>query len=79
MKHHVNDLYVTVAHPHGEIEVPLRDWIAAGPGERKWLSPIKLTDKDGKDVSLNHLPLKYRNNSISRLLISIGIIKKPWP
>jgi hypothetical protein len=29
-----DDILVTVAHPHGDIEVPLAEWIRRGPGPR---------------------------------------------
>lgn len=32
-----DDILVTIDHPHGELEVPLREWIDEGPGPRRYV------------------------------------------
>ena len=36
-----DDILVVIGHPFGDIEVPLAVWIAAGPGPRPLVRPIR--------------------------------------
>ena len=70
---------VCVSHPWGEVKFNMDVWIEDGPGiHRPLLRPCEAYDEHGKKVGLWRIPLKYRNNEISRLLIKMGIIENPW-
>ena len=74
-----DDIIVTIEHPHGIMEIPLSVWIANGPGQRKFLQPKSAKDtKTGKQLSLNIIPFRYRNTPLTRLLISLGLMRNPW-
>ncbi len=74
-----NIFIVTISHSHVDIEVPLEEWIKTGPGPRIYVKPIALQDKHtGNSLPLRRIPFRYRNNKLSRLLISLGLISKPW-
>lgn len=79
MKCDKNNLVVMISHPFGEIEIPLQEWMEQGPKKRKLLRPTKLKNKKtNKYLPLNQIPLKYRNTSISRFFIKIGVLENPW-
>jgi len=74
-----DEIIVIISHPHGDVEVELSEWIKIGPGERPFLQPTSVKQKStGKPMSLHIIPLKYRNNRLSRFLISLGLIENPW-
>ncbi len=63
------EIVVVLDHPHGKVEIPLEEWIAKGPGERKLLTPIAAKNRrTGKQVPLSVVPLRYRNNKLSSSL-----------
>lgn len=70
---------VLVSHPHGERWVPLGEWIRVGPGPRPLLGPTaaRLAGSN-KGLPLRVIPLRYRNTALSRLLISVGLLRDPW-
>lgn len=73
------EIIIVMVHNFGEIETTLEDWIKFGPGSRKLLKPHKVKDKStGKELPLKIIPLKYRNNKLSRFLIKLGFIKNSW-
>ena len=74
----VTKLVVIVEHPHGMLEMPLEEWIENGPGDRNLLRPTAIRRQSGERLPLTTIPLKYRNNVWSRLLISVGILADPW-
>ncbi len=75
----IDEISVVVSHPHGDVEVPLKEWIRTGLGPRSFVSPSGAKHiGTGKELPLSIIPLKYRNNFLSRFLISLGILKNPW-
>jgi len=79
MKNKRDDILLIIEHPFGTIEMSLEEWLKTGAGSRKLLKPYKVKDKlTGKQLPLGTIPLKYRNNSLSRFLIKLGIIENPW-
>ncbi len=75
----IQDVILILDHPHGRIEVPLDQWIATGPGPRKFLRPIAAKSREtGEEVPLDLVPLQYRNNTFTRALIALGLMKNPW-
>ena len=78
-KINTSQIIVTLEHPHGKIEVELEEWIRVGPGQRELLQPISVYQKDSmKELPVRVIPLRYRNNVISRFLIRLGILSDPW-
>ncbi|HEY1692703.1 MAG TPA: hypothetical protein VGG39_11110 [Polyangiaceae bacterium] len=76
----IDDIVVIIAHPHGDIEVSLREWIARGPGPRPLLAPRAALHRVTRaPLPLTVVPLEYRNNSEARRLIRDGKIPNPWP
>ena len=74
-----SDILVTVAHPFGDVEVPLDTWIARGPGPRPLVRPVSARSKgSGERLPLSVIPLQYRNNGLSRTLIAMGLLRDPW-
>jgi len=74
-----SQIIITLDHPYGIIEVELDEWIRVGPGQREFVQPISAHQKDSmKELPLRVIPLRYRNNIISRFLIRLGILSNPW-
>ena len=73
-----DDVIVTVAHPVGDIEVPLPTWIQIGPGPRPLVTISKARRRDGSPVPLEDIPLQYRNTAESRRLQQLGLLPSPW-
>jgi hypothetical protein len=71
-------LSVVIEHNWGTSAVSLKFWMENGPGERRFLSPSAVKDKAGKNLPLSVIPLRYRNNLLSRLLIRLGLLQNPW-
>lgn len=67
-------------HPHGQLWVPVMEWIKNGPGARQLLSPSKArTSSTDEEFPVSYVvPLRYRNSRISRFLISLGLLRDPW-
>lgn len=73
------DILVTIAHPHGDVEVPLLEWIKTGPGPRPLVRPVAARRKStGESIPLSAIPIQYRNTSFTRALIKIKAIQDPW-
>lgn len=74
-----NEIAVIVAHPQGDIETSLETWMRNGPGTRKFVTVTRVFCKDtGEELPLSTIPLRYRNNTLSRRLIEAGILEDPW-
>ena len=74
-----DDILVTLGHPHGDIEVPLAEWMRIGPGERPLVRPVAARRMStGQPLPLRVIPLKYRNTGPARLLIRAGLLPDPW-
>src|SRR5262245_45825033 len=73
------DVLVLVMHPHGDLWVPLADWMRIGPGPRPLLRPAAAKHAaTGELLPLAVVPLQYRNNYLSRALIHVGVMTNPW-
>lgn len=74
-----DDVILTISHPFGDVEVELDEWIRIGPGSRDLVTPISARSKStGRELPLSVIPLRYRNSSLSRLLISLRLLENPW-
>jgi hypothetical protein len=74
-----SEIIVIVAHPMGDVETPLEAWMRHGPGERELVSISRVVCKDdGRTLPVSTIPLRYRNNFLSRWLISVGLLQNPW-
>jgi len=74
-----SDIMVVLEHPHGNVEVSLEEWISIGPGARPLVRPVEAKKKDsGESLPLSVIPLRYRNNRLSRALIALGVLNDPW-
>lgn len=74
-----SDIDVILAHPHGEVKIPLEEWLLTGPGERDGVRPIAAKSQiTGESLPMSVIPLRYRNNQWSRLLIKLGFLSDPW-
>jgi len=72
-------ILVVIRHPHGDIETTLDTWISTGPGSRELVAPIAARDaQTGRPLNLSVVPLRYRNNRLSRGLIRLGLLRCPW-
>ena len=73
-----DDVIVTVGHPWADVETTLRHWIDTGPGPRPFVTITSARRRDGCALSLEEIPLQYRNNSESRRLQRLGLLPAPW-
>lgn len=42
-----SSIIVVIAHPHGDMEIPLEEWIVVGPGPRILVRPVAAKDARG--------------------------------
>ncbi|MEG3632618.1 hypothetical protein [Micromonospora palythoicola] len=76
----VDDVLVVIEHPFGEVEASLAEWIATGPGPRRFVRPVRARSRStGRRLPLSVIPLQYRNNAQSRRAIAAGRLDDPWP
>ena len=73
-----DDVIVTVAHPSGDFYTTLRQWIETGPGPRPFVTIVAARRRNGILVSLEDIPLQYRNSPESRRLQRLGRLPAPW-
>jgi hypothetical protein len=74
-----DDIIVTIEHPFGLIEVPIAQWISTGPGPRPLVRPVAARSRStGIPLPLSVIPLRYRNSSLSRMLIALRLTPDPW-
>lgn len=74
------DILLTISHPHGDAHVTLEVWMKEGPGPRAGVRPTRAVHRvTGENIGLEMVPLAYRNNALSRMLIRLHILKDPWP
>lgn len=74
-----DEILVTIRHPHGDVETTLSEWMKTGPGPRPLVAPVAARDAgSGEALSLTVIPLRYRNNRLSRTLIQLGLLGNPW-
>lgn len=73
------DIVVTVAHPWGDVEVPLETWIRTGPGPRPYVSIIAARRlSTGAAIPLMEIPQEYHNSPEARSLQRQGLLPCPW-
>jgi hypothetical protein len=73
------DTLVTVAHPWGDVQVPLEAWIANGPGPRRFVAIVAARRlSTGADVPLAEIPQEYHNTREARSLQRQGLLPRPW-
>ena len=72
------NVIVTVAHPFGNVDATLRQWIETGPGPRPFATIVAARWRDGDPITLEAIPLQYRNNPESRRLQRLGLLPAPW-
>ena len=74
-----DDVLVTVAHPAGDVEVPLADWIRVGPGPRSYVGIVRARwASTGEDIPVAEVPLQYHNSVASRRRQRAGELEQPW-
>ena len=73
-----DDVIVTVAHPVGDVETTLRRWIETGPGPRPFMTIVAARWRTGDPITLEAIPLQYRNSPESRRLQRLGVLPAPW-
>jgi hypothetical protein len=74
------DVLVTISHPFGDLEMPLTQWMAKGPGPRHKVRPQAARSRStGETLPLAVIPFAYRNDRVSRALIAAGRVEPPWP
>jgi hypothetical protein len=74
-----DDIIVTVAHPFGDLEQTLNEWIAIGPGPRPLVEIVKARRKSTNEpVDMAEIPLEYHNTPTSRRLQRSGQLPTPW-
>ena len=75
----IDDVVVTIGHPHGDVDAPLRVWMERGPRPRPSLRPIAAKHaKTNQPLPLSVIPREYRNDDEARDLIARGVIADPW-
>jgi hypothetical protein len=73
------DVEVTVAHPAGDVRVPLPEWIRVGPGPRPLTSIVAAHRiSTGAEVPLAEIPAEYHNTRETRRLQREGHLPTPW-
>ena len=74
-----SDILVTVAHPWGDAEVPLDDWIRTGPGPRPYVSIVAARRRStGESMAIDEIPLEYHNTREARSLQRQGLLPCAW-
>lgn len=80
----VSEIEVAVDHPMvgGPVWMPLRAWIALGPGPEpcvRRVGPVAARRRGSSEpLPLRVVPLRFRNNRLSNLLVSLGFLRDPW-
>ena len=63
----------------GDMWWPLQEWIQQGPGEQRLRAPVSVRHRVSQErLSLDIIPIQYRNNTESRRLIREGNLQDPW-
>jgi hypothetical protein len=73
------NILVTIAHPHGDVEVPLDDWVRIGPGPRPFLALTSARHREtGEPLPIDVVPIQFHNNPESLRRIAAGEFDDPW-
>jgi hypothetical protein len=79
IENNFDEIMVVINGNWGDIAMTLSEWIRKGPGNRFLRQPIRAWNlKTGREMSLDEIPLQYRNNEESRKKIENGEISDPW-
>lgn len=73
-----SEIVVIIEHPFGSVDVPLQTWMSSGPGLRSKVAVHRAKHIDGSPLPIEVVPLRYRNNLLSRMLIRLHILQDPW-
>jgi hypothetical protein len=73
-----DDVIVTVAHPFGDVETTLSNWIRVGPGPRRLVEITAARRANGDVIPLESIPLEFHNSPRSRDLQRRGLLPAPW-
>ena len=74
-----DDVIVTIAHPCGDIDSPLPEWIRVGPGPRPYVQLVRARRRStGDPVPLDEIPAEYHNSPRTRGLQREGRLPCPW-
>jgi hypothetical protein len=74
-----DDVIVTVAHPFGDVDATLTEWIERGPGPRRLVEIVAARRRaTGERVDMSEIPLEYHNSPESRRLQRLGQLPAPW-
>jgi hypothetical protein len=65
-------------HPVGDVETTLRQWIETGPGPRPFVTIVAARWRTRDLITLEAIPLQYRNSPESRRLQRLGVLPAPW-
>ncbi len=74
-----SEIIASIGTMWGGVDVPLTFWMENGPGKKWYLRPYqaKCAD-DERELGVSKIPLAYRNNALSQLLIAAKVIDYPW-
>ncbi|MEU4426121.1 hypothetical protein AB0F81_36340 [Actinoplanes sp. NPDC024001] len=74
-----DDVTVTVAHPFGDVDATLTEWIERGPGPRRLVEIVAARRRaTGEPVDMSEIPLEFHNSPESRRLQRLGQLPAPW-
>lgn len=74
-----DEIMVVISGNWGDIPMTLTEWAKNGPGIRFLRKPFRVWNlKTGREMSLDEIPLQYRNDEESRKKIENGEIPYPW-
>jgi hypothetical protein len=76
-----DDIMVGLDHKWGMIEISLSEWMSRGPGPHSpGLRPVRSwSQRSGEQLPLAVIPVRFRNDHPSRVLVATGQIDPPWP
>ncbi len=80
-KSQCKEVELLIHHNWGDAWITLESWIEWGPTEYpSGAAPIAARCSDGHELRLRDVvPLRYRHNLLSYILIKLGILSNPWP
>ncbi len=76
----VSGIVLVVQGASGKFETPIEDWLLRGPGACETARPVAARlAPSGHALPLHCIvPLRYRNTTLSRLLIALRVLPNPW-
>jgi hypothetical protein len=74
-----DEVMVVISGNWGDIPMTLTEWIKKGPGMRFLRRPFRAWNlRTGDEMSLEDIPIQYRNDEVSRRMIENGELENPW-